>query len=146
MTPLRAALNDWRKAQRCFESATERLVREVSAASPGTTVCPKNIEVIKDVVSAFYDLAPGALESKEKTFTVSHPRQVAMYLARKQTKHSWEQIGRAFGGRAHGTAMHAIEAVEARMATETDYAAEVAQMAKTAQEAFALIQPLQLTA
>ena len=35
------------------------------------------------------------------------PRQIAMYLAREMTKNSLVEIGDAFGGKDHGTVIHA---------------------------------------
>jgi chromosomal replication initiator protein len=43
------------------------------------------------------------------------PRQAAMYLARTLTKHSLQEIGDAFGGRDHGTVIHACKAVDNMM-------------------------------
>jgi chromosomal replication initiator protein len=38
-----------------------------------------------------------------------------MYLARTLTKHSLQEIGDAFGGRDHGTVIHACKAVDIMM-------------------------------
>jgi len=35
-----------------------------------------------------------------------------MYLTRQLTKHSLQEIGDAFGGRDHGTVIHACKAVD----------------------------------
>jgi len=43
---------------------------------------------------------------------VSHPRQVGMYLARKLTPLSLEEIGAHFGGRDHSTVLHAERVIE----------------------------------
>ena len=43
------------------------------------------------------------------------PRQVAMYLSRMLTEHSLQEIGSAFGGRDHGTVIHACKTVENMM-------------------------------
>jgi len=40
---------------------------------------------------------------------------VAMYLARELTKSSLNEIGDAFGGRDHGTVLHACKLVKRRM-------------------------------
>ena len=37
-----------------------------------------------------------------------------MWLARKHTRHSLEEIGGYFGGRDHTTVMHAVKAVKAK--------------------------------
>ena len=44
-----------------------------------------------------------------------------MYLARKHTRHSLEEIGGYFGGRDHTTVMHAVRTIEMRMEVESDF-------------------------
>jgi len=46
---------------------------------------------------------------------IAEARQVAMYLTREMTKISLVEVGNAFGGRDHGTVIHAIKVVIARM-------------------------------
>ena len=43
-----------------------------------------------------------------------------MYLARKITRHSLEEIGGWFGGRDHSTVLYAVDRIGARMQTEDD--------------------------
>jgi chromosomal replication initiator protein len=52
-------------------------------------------------------LDPGALQAKARTWAVSHPRMLAMYLARKHTAASYTEVGEYFGGRNHSTAVAA---------------------------------------
>ena len=54
------------------------------------------------------------LQSRKRTNAVAHPRQVAMYLARRITRHSLEEIGGYFGGRDHSTVLYAVGKVHAR--------------------------------
>ena len=50
---------------------------------------------------------------------IAFPRQVAMYLSRILTEHSLQEIGAAFGGRDHGTVIHACKTVENMMDQDT---------------------------
>ena len=43
---------------------------------------------------------------------IAHARQVAMFLARRLTNHSLEDIGGYFGGRDHSTVLHAIDKID----------------------------------
>jgi chromosomal replication initiator protein len=52
-------------------------------------------------------LETGALQSTDRAWSMSHPRMVAMYLARKHTGASYSDIGGHFGGRNHSTAVAA---------------------------------------
>ena len=60
-----------------------------------------------DTVSQFYGITVEDMvgQSREKKF--SYPRQVAMYLMRKELNMSYPTIGEDLGGRDHTTAMHA---------------------------------------
>jgi len=60
-------------------------------------------------------LEPGALQSKQRTWVVSHPRMLAIYLARKHTSAAYSEIGRHFGGRNHSTAVAAEKKIRQRL-------------------------------
>ena len=55
------------------------------------------------------------MHSKKRNRNIARPRQIAMYLARELTKASLNEIGEAFGGRDHGTVLHACKLVKKRM-------------------------------
>ena len=50
--------------------------------------------------------------SKRRPNNIAFPRQIAMYLSRLLTSHSLQEIVDAFGGRDHGTVIHACKTVE----------------------------------
>jgi len=58
-------------------------------------------------------LSTGALQSKQRDWKISHPRMVAMYLARKHTGATYTEIGQRFGGRNHSTAVAGEKKVRA---------------------------------
>ena len=53
--------------------------------------------------------------SKRRPSNIAFPRQIAMYLSRMMTGSSLQEIGEAFGGRDHGTVIHACKTVENMM-------------------------------
>ena len=67
-----------------------------------------------------FDVQLADITSKRRTANVVFPRQVAMYLARRHTKASLHDIGEAFGGRDHGTVLHACKTVSVRMRKEDE--------------------------
>ncbi len=73
------------------------------------------IDQIKDRVAAYYDVRLADMTSKRRPANIAFPRQIAMYLARELTKTSLSEIGDAFGGRDHGTVLHAHRLVKDRM-------------------------------
>ncbi len=73
------------------------------------------IEQIQRRVAEHFDIRLADMTSKRRPATIAFPRQVAMYLARELTKASLNEIGDAFGGRDHGTVLHACKLVKRRM-------------------------------
>jgi len=74
-----------------------------------------NIEVIQKKVAEHYDIRLADMTSKRRPENIAFPRQVAMFLARQMTESSLSAIGEAFGGRDHGTVLHACRLVKDRM-------------------------------
>ncbi len=73
------------------------------------------IETIQKKVADHYQIRHSDMTSKRRPNNIAIPRQIAMYLARILTKQSLQEIGDAFGGRDHGTVIHACKAVENMM-------------------------------
>ena len=69
------------------------------------------ISDIIDVVTRHFDVRLTDLQSKRRSQSITVPRQICMYLARRLTKHSLEEIGGHLGGRDHTTVMHACSKI-----------------------------------
>lgn len=79
----------------------------------GTSISPRvTITSIIDAVVSYYGVKLTDLQSKRRQKSIAHPRQVCMFLARKHTDFSLEEIGGYFGGRDHTTVMHAVKTVD----------------------------------
>jgi chromosomal replication initiator protein len=74
---------------------------------------PENltIERIAKTVASHYKLTIEEIKSKNNSRQIAVPRQVAMYLCKRLTKHSFPEIGREFGGKHHTTVMHSVEKI-----------------------------------
>jgi chromosomal replication initiator protein len=70
------------------------------------------MEKISKAVAAQYKLSIEELKSKNNARQIAVPRQVAMYLCKRLTKHSFPEIGREFGGKHHTTVMHSVEKID----------------------------------
>ena len=70
------------------------------------------IDDIQKKICDFYHLTMTDLLGKKRPANIAFPRQVAMYLCRLLTQASLQEIGIAFGGRDHGTVIHACKSVE----------------------------------
>ncbi len=69
------------------------------------------IEAIKDRVAAHYGISPADLVKRGNSRQISHPRQVAMYLAKRLTKSPLKTIGKAFG-KHHTTVLHSVKKIQ----------------------------------
>lgn len=73
------------------------------------------IEAIQKKVAEHFDIRLADMASKRRPENIAFPRQIAMFLARQMTESSLNTIGEAFGGRDHGTVLHACRLVKDRM-------------------------------
>ncbi len=95
-------------------SVAENVLKEYSAQIAKTYT----VDQIKKYVTAYFDLAPDALDSKKRNKEIAYPRQLAMYICRTLLDYSFPRIGQEFGGRDHTTAIHAINKIENDLATD----------------------------
>ena len=70
------------------------------------------MERIARIVASHYKLTVEEMKSKNNSRAVAVPRQVAMYLCKRLTSHSYPEIGREFGGKHHTTVMHSFDKIE----------------------------------
>lgn len=89
-----------------------------------------SIELIQKKVAEHYDIRLADMTSKRRPENIAFPRQVAMYLARQLTDNSLMVIGESFGGRDHGTVMHACRLVKGRMEVDPAVRQTVAYLEK----------------
>ena len=74
----------------------------------------------------FYGVKVSDLHSKKRNRSVAFPRQVCMYLARRHTRYSLEEIGGYFGGRDHTTVLHGVRAITKLVEAKPEIAQQVA--------------------
>lgn len=70
------------------------------------------MERIARIVASHYKLTVEEMKSKNNSRAVAVPRQVAMYLCKRLTSHSYPEIGREFGGKHHTTVMHSFDKID----------------------------------
>ncbi len=71
-----------------------------------------SIETINKCVCQYFKISASELNSKSRARKYSEPRQIAMYLSKKYTKKTLQEIAQAFGGKDHSTVIHAIQKIE----------------------------------
>jgi len=99
------------------ELAKDAIRNIASEEEPGVVT----IEQIQKTVAAAYKLSVDQLVSKNNSRQFAFPRQIAMYLCKKLTKHSYPEIGRAFGGKHHTTVIHSVEKIQSLTSADTSF-------------------------
>lgn len=92
-------------AREALGDLLRHVVRAVTLAEIDTAVC------------GVLGLAAGSLQSKLRTWAVSHPRMLAVFLARKHTTATYGEIAKHFGAKNHSTAVAAEKKVRGWLAS-----------------------------
>lgn len=78
------------------------------------------IDGIQRAVAETFDIRLADMISRRRPASIAFPRQIAMYLSRSLTHNSLMEIGESFGGRDHGTVIHACKKVKAEISKQPD--------------------------
>ncbi len=73
------------------------------------------IETIQKKVADYFQIRVAEMVGRRRSAGIVFPRQVAMYISRTLTTLPLKDIGDSFGGRDHGTVIHACKQVENMM-------------------------------
>ena len=92
--------------------AVERLLSDLLHEEAASKV---TVDQIQKKVSDYYQIRFSELIGRRRTANIVFPRQVSMYISRTLTGDPLKSIGDAFGGRDHGTVIHACKQVEHMM-------------------------------
>jgi chromosomal replication initiator protein len=103
---------------------------ELAKAALGESATPEQkritIQQILDAVTKYYNVRLSDLQSKKRHKSIAFPRQVCMFLARRHTRYSLEEIGGYFGGRDHTTVLHAVRTVDGDCKDDREIAKQIA--------------------
>ena len=98
----------------CAGYPSPRCLRRTPSATSPRTTSPAGITIEKQIqraVGAHYKLRVDDLKSKNNSRQIAVPRQVAMYLCKRLTKHSFPEIRPKFV-RHHTTVIHSVDKIE----------------------------------
>jgi chromosomal replication initiator protein len=90
-----------------LELARDALAKLIANTPTGLT-----IEGIQREVASYFDVKLHDLKGPKRHRAISHPRMIAMFLARKLTNMSFPEIGSRFGGKDHSTVISAVRKIE----------------------------------
>jgi chromosomal replication initiator protein len=102
--------------ERVTEDRVEHLLRDLLREEAGKQI---TIDTIQRAVADHFDVRLADMTSKRRPASIAFPRQIAMYLSRTMTKNSLMEIGEAFGGRDHGTVIHACKKIQGHLETDS---------------------------
>ena len=74
-----------------------------------------SIDIIQKKVSSYYNLSLSDMSSSRRSINIARPRQIAMFLCKELTSHSYPEIGKAFGGKDHTTIIHAVKKIDSML-------------------------------
>src|SRR6266481_2460182 len=111
------------RGQECSRQTLQELLRDILREEAKKPVA---IDQIQQQVAEHFGIRPADMTAKGRGNNMVFPRQVAMYLARRHTRASLHEIGENFGGRHHGTVLHACKAVSVRMKNEDQFRQTIA--------------------
>lgn len=106
----------------------ERLLQDILQEEAKNQI---TIERIQARVVEYFHLKAEDMLSKRRPAEIAFPRQIAMYLSRMLTQHGLHEIGSAFGGRDHGTVIHACKTVENMMEQDDSVKRSVQYLLRT---------------
>jgi DNA gyrase/topoisomerase IV subunit A len=89
-----------------------------------------NVDLIKETVSAQFNIKMEDFNSKKRTRAIAYPRQIAMYLCRELTDLSLPKIGEEFGGRDHTTVIHAYDKITNDIENDTGFKEKIETIIK----------------
>jgi chromosomal replication initiator protein len=101
------AYNEFNNTKPSLDSTKNILASLMSNIKPKSTTSKE----IMDAVSKFYDIAINDIIGKSRKKELVYPRQITMFLLRKELNTSYPTIGQELGGRDHTTAMHAYNKI-----------------------------------
>jgi chromosomal replication initiator protein len=102
-------------------------VESLDANLQDIIAAPKTLtpaQIVK-AVTRFYHVDEQDLVGRRRNKDIVRPRQVAMYLARKETQASLPEIGEALGGRDHTTVIYGIQKIEGQLEQDNTLRREI---------------------
>jgi chromosomal replication initiator protein len=108
------------------------LSRQVAAKALSDVFAPSDVtptmaDVLR-VTARHFGLEVEDLTSKGRRQELVVPRQIAMYLIRSLTSHSFPEIGEFFGGRDHSTVLYAAKKIQDRLDDDAELEKTIADI------------------
>ena len=101
------------------------LVATVNAISASLTV-----NEIQKIVARYFNKRVADFQTRRWTKSTSHARQVCIYLCRKYTGASLEELGNLFGGKDHTTMLYSVRKIEKLLPRDSTLRSDVERLTR----------------
>ena len=106
------------------------LAQEVLRETPPPAPASLSIAEIQQVVARYFHKKVSDLHSRRWTKSTSQARQICIYLCRKFTGTSLEELGSHFGGKDHTTMLYSIRKIEKLLGKNASIRADVERLTR----------------
>ena len=113
-----------------LELAAECISDMIISSSSNAAMC----ERIISTVSKKYGISEEDMKSKKRNNEIAHARHIAIFIMRKLTDMSLQEIGNEFGGRNYTTVLNSIDVMEKEIKTSPLLDLEISDMIKEIKE------------
>ena len=90
-----------------------------------------SIDTILELIVEHFGIRLSELQSKKRSRSITFPRQICMYLIKRLTNYSLEEIGGYFGGRDHSTVIYAIEQIKKKKSADPEFSEYLEKLVRT---------------
>ena len=106
------------------------LAKEVLRDTAPPPMSPLSISEIQSVVARYFNKKVSELQSRRSTRSTSHARQICIYLCRKLTPASLEELGSHFGNKDHTTMLYSIRKVEKLLGRDASLRGDIERLSR----------------
>ena len=107
------------------EETVSRAIRDMLKKSNDFAPTPS---IIVGYICSYFHVDEETLRGQSRSRDVVAARQIAMYLIRRMTSMSLNDIGKEFGDRDHSTILHSLDKVESTMRSDPAFAEKVKEI------------------
>ncbi|KKU91141.1 MAG: Chromosomal replication initiator protein DnaA [Microgenomates group bacterium GW2011_GWA1_48_10] len=83
---------------------------------------------ILDEICAHYEIPMKVIKGVKRDKPIAIPRQILMYLLKKHTHYTLDEIGSFIGGRDHTTVLHGIKKIESLLQNNSKIQSDISQL------------------
>ncbi len=80
-----------------------------------------SVQNIMKIVALNFNITVEEMKSSKRQQKFVNPRHIALYICHQLTEYTYTDLGNEFGGRDHSSIMHAVEKVEEKIKTDSNY-------------------------